>query len=140
MLITMMIFSAGEGGSKLEEKNKYSNEEIAIWVILIILFIGFAVMAVHLRGITDQLEQFQKKQEEQNVQQQTQIDELSGAVETVRSDMETGFSDQQNQLDQHQEQITSQKSIQSNTIKAFIRYQKQQADQNEEFKEELKND
>ena len=140
MLITMMIFSAGEGGSKLEEKNKYSNEEIAIWVILIILFIGFAVMAIHLRGTTDQLEQFQKQQEEQNVQQQTQIDELSGAVETVRSDMETGFSDQQDQLDQHQEQITSQKSIQSNTIKAFIRYQKQQADQNEEFKEELKND
>lgn len=140
MLITMMIFSAGEGGSKLEEKNKYSNEEIAIWVILIILFIGFAVMAVHLRGTTDQLEKFQKQQEEQNVQQQTQIDELSGAVETVRSDMETGFSDQQDQLDQHQEQITSQKSIQSNTIKAFIRYQKQQADQNEEFKEELKND
>lgn len=136
----MMIFSAGEGGSKLEEKNKYSNEEIAIWVILIILFIGFAVMAVHLRGTTDQLEKFQKQQEEQNVQQQTQIDELSGAVETVRSDMETGFSDQQDQLDQHQEQITSQKSIQSNTIKAFIRYQKQQADQNEEFKEELKND
>jgi predicted PurR-regulated permease PerM len=124
----------------LEEKNKYSNEEIAIWVILIILFIGFAVMAVHLRGTTDQLEQFQKKQEEQNVQQQTQIDKLSGAVETVRSDMETGFSDQQNQLDQHQEQITSQKNIQSNTIKAFIRYQKQQANQNEEFKEELKND
>lgn len=140
MLITMMIFSVGEGGSKLEEKNKYSNEEIAIWVILIILFIGFAVMAVHLRGTTDQLEQFQKQQEEQNVQQQTQIDELSGAVETVRSDMETGFSDQQNQLDQHQAQITSQKNIQSNTIKAFIRYQKQQADQNEEFKEELKND
>ena len=124
----------------MEEKNKYSNEEIAIWVILIILCIGFAVMAVHLRGTTDQLEKFQKKQEEQNVQQQTQIDELSGAVETVRSDMETGFSDQQGQLDQHQEQITSQKSIQSNTIKAFIRYQKQQANQNEEFKEELKND
>lgn len=124
----------------MEEKNKYSNEEIAIWVILIILFIGFAVMAVHLRGTTDQLEKFQKQQEEQNVQQQTQIDELSGAVETVRSDMEAGFSDQQGQLDQHQEQITSQKSIQSNTIKAFIRYQKQQADQNEEFKEELKND
>lgn len=124
----------------MEEKNKYSNEEIAIWVILIILFVGFAVMAVHLRGTTDQLEQFQKQQEEQNVQQQTQIDELSGAVETVRSDMEAGFSDQQDQLDQHQKQITSQKSIQSNTIKAFIRYQKQQADQNEEFKEELKND
>lgn len=140
MLITMMIFSAGEGGSKLEEKNKYSNEEIAIWVILIILFIGFAVMAVHLRGTTDQLEKFQKQQEEQNFQQQTQIDELFGAVETVRSDMETGFSDQQGQLDKHQEQITSQKSIQSNTIKAFIRYQKQQANQNEEFKEELKND
>ncbi len=140
MLITMMIFSAGEGGLKLEEKNKYSNEEITIWVILIILFIGFAIMAVHLRGTTDQLEKFQKQQEEQNVQQQTQIDELSGAVETVRADMEEGFSNQQSQLDQHQEQITSQKSIQSNTIKAFIRYQKQQADQNEEFKEELKND
>lgn len=140
MLITMMIFSAGEGGSKLEERNKYTNEELAVWITLIILFVSFAVMAIYIRGTMDKLERLQRTQEEQSIQIQAQVDDLSGAIESVRNEMTEGFADQQQQLDDQKTQIATQKGIQSNTIKAFVRYQKQQADQNEEFKEELKND
>ena len=140
MLITMMIFSAGEGGSKLEERNKYTNEELAVWITLIILFVCFAVMAIYVRGTMDKLERLQRTQEEQSIQIQAQVDDLSGAIESVRNEMTEGFADQQQQLDDQKTQIATQKGIQSNTIKAFVRYQKQQADQNEEVKEELKND
>ena len=140
MLITMMIFSAGEGGSKLEERNKYTNEELAVWITLIILFVSFAVIAIYVRGTMDKLERLQRTQEEQSIQIQAQVDDLSGAIESVRNEMTEGFADQQQQLDDQKTQIATQKGIQSNTIKAFVRYQKQQAEQNEEFKEELKND
>ena len=140
MLITMMIFSAGEGGSKLEERNKYTNEELAVWITLIILFVSFAVIAIYVRSTMDKLERLQRTQEEQSIQIQAQVDDLSGAIESVRNEMAEGFADQQQQLDDQKTQIATQKGIQSNTIKAFVRYQKQQADQNEEFKEELKND
>ena len=140
MLITMMIFSAGEGGSKLEERNKYTNEELAVWITLIILFVSFAVIAIYVRSTMDKLERLQRTQEEQSIQIQAQVDDLSGAIESVRNEMTEGFADQQQQLDDQKTQIATQKGIQSNTIKAFVRYQKQQADQNEEFKEELKND
>lgn len=140
MLITMMIFSAGEGGKRLEERNKYTNKELATWITLIILFISFAVLAIYIRSTMDKLDKLQRTQEEQSIQIQAQVDDLSGAIESVRNEMTEGFADQQQQLDDQKTQIATQKGIQSNTIKAFVRYQKQQADQNEEFKEELKND
>lgn len=124
----------------MEEKNKYTNEELAVWATLIILFISFAIMAIYIRGTMDKLEKLQRTQEEQSIQQQSQIDSLSGAIESVRNEMTEGFADQQQQLNDQKTQIATQKGIQSNTIKAFVRYQKQQAEQNEEFKEELKND
>lgn len=140
MLTTMMIFSAGEGGKRLEERYKYTNKELATWITLIILFISFAVLAIYIRSTMDKLEKLQRTQEEQSIQIQTQVDDLSGAIESVRNEMTEGFADQQQQLDDQKTQIATQKGIQSNTIKAFVRYQKQQAEQNEEFKEELKND
>ena len=140
MLIIMMIFSAGEGGKRLEERNKYTNKELAVWITLIIMFISFAVLAIYIRSTMDKLEKLQRTQEEQSIQIQTQVDNLSGAIESVRDEMTEGFADQQQQLDNQKTQIATQKGIQSNTIKAFVRYQKQQAEQNEEFKEELKND
>lgn len=140
MLITMMIFSAGEGGSKLEERNKYTNEELAVWITLIILFVCFAVMAIYVRGTMDKLERLQRSQEEQSIQIQAQVDDLSGAIESVRNEMTESFADQQKQIDSQQEQISTQKNVQSNTIKAFVRYQKEQAQTNKDFKEELKKD
>ena len=124
----------------MEERNKYTNEELAVWITLIILFISFAVLAIYIRSTMDKLEKLQRSQEEQSIQIQAQVDDLSGAIESVRNEMTEGFADQQQQLDDQKTQIATQKGIQSNTIKAFVRYQKQQAEQNEEFKEELKND
>lgn len=124
----------------MEEQNKYTNKELATWATLIILFISFAVLAIYIRGTMDKLDKLQRTQEEQSIQIQTQVDNLSGTIESVRNEMTEGFADQQQQLDNQQTQIATQKGIQSNTIKAFVRYQKQQAEQNEEFKEELKKD
>ena len=124
----------------MEERNKYTNKELAVWITLIIMFISFAVLAIYIRSTMDKLEKLQRTQEEQSIQIQTQVDNLSGAIESVRDEMTEGFADQQQQLDNQKTQIATQKGIQSNTIKAFVRYQKQQAEQNEEFKEELKND
>lgn len=124
----------------MEERNKYTNEELAVWITLIIMFISFAVLAIYIRSTMDKLERLQRTQEEQSIQIQAQVDNLSGAIESVRDEMTEGFADQQQQLDNQKTQIATQKGIQSNTIKAFVRYQKQQAEQNEEFKEELKND
>lgn len=135
-----MTSCAGEGGKRLEEQNKYTNKELATWITLIILFISFAVLAIYIRSTMDKLERLQRTQEEQSIQIQAQVDDLSGAIESVRNEMTEGFADQQQQLDDQKIQIATQKGIQSNTIKAFVRYQKQQADQNEEFKEELKKD
>ena len=135
-----MTSYAGEGGKRLEERNKYTNEELAVWITLIVLFVSFAVMAIYIRGTMDNLERLQRTQEEQSIQIQAQVDDLSGAIESVRNEMTEGFADQQQQLDDQKTQIATQKGIQSNTIKAFVRYQKQQAEQNEAFKEELKND
>lgn len=124
----------------MEERNKYTNKELAVWITLIIMFISFAVLAIYIRSTMDKLEKLQRTQEEQSIQIQTQVDNLSGAIESIRDEMTESFADQQQQLDNQKTQIATQKGIQSNTIKAFVRYQKQQAEQNEEFKEELKND
>lgn len=124
----------------MEERYKYTNKELATWITLIILFISFAVLAIYIRSTMDKLDKLQRTQEEQSIQIQTQVDNLSGAIESVRDEMTEGFADQQQQLDNQKTQIATQKGIQSNTIKAFVRYQKEQAEQNEEFKEELKND
>ena len=124
----------------MEERNKYTNEELAVWATLIILFISFAVMAVYIRGTMDKLEKLQRTQEEQSIQQQSQIDSLSGAIESVRDEMTESFADQQKQIDSQQEQISTQKNVQSNTIKAFVRYQKEKAQTNEDLKKELKKD
>lgn len=124
----------------MEERNKYTNKELATWITLIILFISFAVLAIYIRSTMDKLDKLQRTQEEQNIQIQTQVDNLSGAIESVRDEMTEGFADQQKRLDEQQEQLNTQKNIQSNTIKAFMRYQKEEAQINEDFKEELKKD
>ena len=109
-------------------------------LLVIILFIMLGVSAIYIRGLQDQLNRLEQKTDQQSTSQQAQIDGLSLNIETVRNDMQSGFESQQAQIDSQQAQITTQKNVQSNTIKAFIRYQKQQADQAEEFKEELKKD
>ena len=124
----------------MNEKTEYTKRDLAVNALIIALFLLLGMMAIYIRSVQDKLNALEQTTNQNTVSQQSQIDGLSLNIETVRSEMSAGFEEQQSQLDKQQEQITTQKNVQSNTIKAFIRYQKQQADQAEEFKEELKKD
>lgn len=122
------------------DKTDITRQELATYGIIVVLFLVVGFLAIYARSLQDRLDSFEKSSNETIESQQAQIDGLSLNIETVRSEMSAGFESQQSQIDKQQEQLTTQKGIQSNTIKAFVRYQKQQAEQNEAFKEELKND
>ena len=124
----------------MNEKTEYTKRDLAVNALIIALFLLLGMMAIYIRSVQDKLNALEQTTNQNTVSQQSQIDGLSLNIETVRNDMQAGFENQQSQLDEQQEQITTQKNVQSNTIKAFVRYQKQQAEQNEAFKEELKND
>lgn len=124
----------------MNEKTEYTKRDLAVNALIIALFLLLGMMAIYIRSVQDKLNALEQTTNQNTVSQQAQIDGLSLNIETVRSEMSAGFESQQSQIDSQQEQLTAQKGIQSNTIKAFVRYQKQQAEQNEAFKEELKND
>lgn len=124
----------------MNEKTEYTKRDLAVNALIIALFLLLGMMAIYIRSVQDKLNALEQTTNQNTVSQQAQIDGLSLNIETVRNDMQAGFESQQSQIDKQQEQLTTQKGIQSNTIKAFVRYQKQQAEQNEAFKEELKND
>ena len=124
----------------MNEKTEYTKRDLTVNALILALFLLLGVMAIYIRSVQDKLNALEQATNQNTVSQQAQIDGLSLNIETVRNEMSAGFEEQQSQLDKQQEQLTTQKGIQSNTIKAFVRYQKQQAEQNEEFKEELKND
>lgn len=124
----------------MNEKTEYTKRDLAVNALIIALFLLLGMMAIYIRSVQDKLNALEQTTNQNTVSQQSQIDGLSLNIETVRNDMSAGFEAQQSQIDKQQEQLTTQKGIQSNTIKAFVRYQKQQAEQNEAFKEELKND
>ncbi len=124
----------------MNEKTEYTKRDLAVNALILALFLLLGMMAIYIRSVQDKLNALEQTTNQNTVSQQAQIDGLSLNIETVRNDMQAGFENQQSQIDKQQEQLTTQKGIQSNTIKAFVRYQKQQAEQNEAFKEELKND
>ena len=124
----------------MNEKTEYTKRDLAVNALILALFLLLGVMAIYIRSVQDKLNALEQTTNQNTVSQQSQIDGLSLNIETVRNDMQAGFESQQSQIDKQQEQLTTQKGIQSNTIKAFVRDQKQQAEQNEAFKEELKND
>lgn len=124
----------------MNEKTEYTKRDLAVNALIIALFLLLGMMAIYIRSVQDKLNALEQTTNQNTVSQQAQIDGLSLNIETVRNDMQAGFEDQQSQIDKQQEQLTTQKGIQSNTIKAFVRYQKEQAQTNEDFKEELKKD
>ena len=124
----------------MNEKTEYTKRDLAVNALIIALFLLLGMMAIYIRSVQDKLNALEQTTNQNTVSQQSQIDGLSLNIETVRSEMSAGFEEQQSQLDKQQEQLTTQKNVQSNTIKAFVRYQKEQAQTNEDFKEELKKD
>ena len=124
----------------MNEKTEYTKRDLAVNALIIALVLLLGMMAIYIRSVQDKLNALEQTTNQNTVSQQSQIDGLSLNIETVRNDMQAGFENQQSQIDKQQEQLTTQKNVQSNTIKAFVRYQKEQAQTNEDFKEELKKD
>jgi CHASE1-domain containing sensor protein len=122
------------------EDNRITNKELGEALIIGLLLIALCVMAFQLRNTQTRLTELERGTSETMTSQQSQIDSLGLYIEGVRDEMQEGFEEHQAQLDSQQEQLNTQKNVQSNTLKAFVRYQKEQAQQNEEFKEELKKD
>lgn len=122
------------------EDNRITNKELGEALIIGLLLIVLCVMAIQLRNTQDRLTELERGTSETMTSQQSQIDNLGLYIEGVRDEMQEGLEEHQAQLDSQQEQLNTQKNIQSNTIKAFMRYQKEEAQINEDFKEELKKD
>ncbi len=120
--------------------NKVSTKEFGVFFIVGVLLMALAIMAWQLRSTQDRLDQLEKGISEQATSQQTQIDNLSLSIEGVKEEMQSGFKEQQTQLDSQAEQISKQKQVSSATNKAFIRYQKKAEQTEEELREELKKD
>ena len=124
----------------MNEKTEYTKRDLAVNALILALFLLLGVMAIYIRSVQDKLNALEQTTNQNTVSQQSQIDGLSLNIETVRNDMQAGFENQQSQLDEQQEQITTQKNVQSNTNKAFTRFQNQQSKVEEELREELKKD
>ena len=124
----------------MNEKTEYTKRDLAVNALIIALFLLLGMMAIYIRSVQDKLNMLEQKTSQDTVSQQSQIDGLSLNIETVRSDMQSGFENQQAQIDSQQEQIQRQKQISSATNKAFTRFQNQQSKVEEELREELKKD
>lgn len=121
-------------------EQKLNREEIAKWLIIGFLLIAFAIMAVQLRTAQMRLTELERGTSETMTSQQSQIDSLGLYIEEVRNEMQSGFEDQQAQLDSQADQIEKQKQVSSATNKAFIRYQRKTEQTETELREELKKD
>ena len=124
----------------MNEKTEYTKRDLAVNALIIALFLLLGMMAIYIRSVQDKLNALEQITNQNTVSQQSQIDGLSLNIETVRSEMNVGFEEQQAQIDSQQEQIQRQKQISSATNKAFTRFQNQQSKVEEELREELKKD
>lgn len=124
----------------MDEENRITNKELGEALIIGLLLIALCVMAIQLRNTQDRLTELERGTSEKASSQQEQIDSLSLYIEGVKEDMQSGFEDQQAQLDSQADQIEKQKQVSSATNKAFTRFQNQQSKVEEELREELKKD
>lgn len=114
----------------MERKNfirSFGNTLLCVALVMVcIVCLCQAIQIDKLKGNIDELE--------------IQIGGIINNVESVRDEMTTGFEDQQKQLDTQSEAISQTKQIVSTTNKAFIRFQQQSKQTEEELREELKKD
>ena len=104
------------------------------------MFLSLSIMAIYARGLGDRLEKLERASAEQQTVQETRMDEMSIQVEAIQEEMNYGFEEQQMQIDAQLEQIGTIKNVQSNTNRAFTRFQNQQSKVEQELREELKKD
>lgn len=110
------------------------------WLMAVVFFGIMAVMSIYIVGLKTRLDTLERQTAEQQTIQETRMDDLSVYIDTVREEMTFSFEEQQKQIDSQSEQINKVKNVQSNTNKAFTRFQKQQEKVEEDFREELKKD
>ena len=109
--------------------------------LMVVVFLGImAIMTIYIAGLKSRLDALERKTAEQQTMQETRMDELNIQVEAIQEEMNYGFEEQQKQIDAQLEQIGNIKNVQSNTNRAFTRFQKQQEKVEEELREELKKD
>ncbi len=125
---------------KLIEEDVMVSKEFAGWIVAAIMFLSLSIMAIYARGLGDRLEKLERASAEQQTMQETRMDELNIQVEAIQEEMNYSFEEQQKQIDSQMEQIGTIKNVQSNTNRAFTRYQNQQSKVEEELREELKKD
>lgn len=125
---------------KLIEEDVMVSKEFAGWIVAAIMFLSLSIMAIYARSLGDRLEKLERESAEQQTMQETRMDELNIQVEAIQEEMNYGFEEQQKQIDAQLEQIGNIKNVQSNTNRAFTRYQNQQSKVEQELREELKKD
>ena len=117
-----------------------TKSDLSKWMMLIALLGVIAVMSIHIAGLKSRLDALERKTAEQQTIQETRMDDLSVCIDTVREEMNYSFEEQQKQIDSQSEQINKVKNVQSNTNKAFTRFQNQQSKVEQELRKELKKD
>lgn len=122
------------------EDNRITKKELGETFIIGLLLIALCVMAFQLRNTQTRLTELERGTSQQASSQQAQIDSLSLYIEGVKDEMQSGFEDQQAQLDIQADQIEKQRQVSSATNKAFIRYQRKAEQTETELREELKKD
>lgn len=122
------------------EDNRITKKELGEAFIIGLLLIALCVMAFQLRNTQTRLTELERGTSQQASSQQAQIDSLSLYIEGVKDEMQSGFEDQQAQLDSQADQIEKQKQVSSATNKAFTRYQRKAEQTETELREELKKD
>lgn len=125
----------------MNEKTEITKRDLAVNALIIALFLLLGMMAIYIRSVQDKLNVLEQTTNQNTVSQQSQIDGLSLNIETVRNDMQAGFEEQQKQLDEQSEKITSAKTIIHNTNVALSRANKQIEEKEseiQELREELK--
>ena len=115
-------------------------DDLYKWLMAVVFLGVMAIMTIYIAGLKNRLDILERQAAEQQTIQETRMDDLSVCIDTVREEMTFSFEEQQKQIDSQSEQINKVKNVQSNTNKAFTRFQKQQEKVEEDLREELKKD
>ena len=115
-------------------------DDLYKWLMAVVFLGIMAIMTIYIAGLKSRLDALERKTAEQQTIQETRMDDLSVYIDTVREEMTFSFEEQQKQIDSQSEQINKVKNVQSNTNRAFTRFQKQQEKVEEDLREELKKD
>ena len=111
------------------------------WLMAVVFLGVMAIMTIYIAGLKSRLDTLERQTAEQQTIQETRMDDLSVYIDTVREEMTFSFEEQQKQIDEQSERLTSVKSIVHNTNAALGRANKsieEKESEIQELREELK--